>query len=49
MLKTHLAAAAAVAVCSFAAFGAHDWQKVDLREIKVRGEIGRREIGRAHV
>ena len=31
-----------VLLVSAAANGAHNWQKVDLREIKVRGEIGRR-------
>ena len=37
-----LAAAVAALLCPGSAMGAHNWQKVDLREIKVRGEIGRR-------
>jgi hypothetical protein len=32
-----------LALCAaFHAFAGHNWQKVDLREIKVRGELGRR-------
>ena len=45
MVRKHFAAAAAAVaalVCALPAHGAHNWQKVDLREIKVRGEIGRR-------
>ena len=45
MVRKHFVAAVAVVaalVCVSPVHGAHNWQKVDLREIKVRGEIGRR-------
>ncbi len=41
-MRTAITFALALAACSSTFASKHNWSKVDLREIKVRGEIGRR-------